>query len=266
MQTDSIRELVGWAFAYLALAGFGVCAAVLIVQKAVPFLGRLWRQWLHLDGCGRVIVLLAVIGATMYGGSKGFWGRVPHDGGDDILTVTGIYTGVSNVVDTTQSPPVTNHVPMVRVEWLGNGGTADTPVSIRASETNEWTEIVKLDPVVSIEGITNTLTFVTETNYTGVAFWWFGVDRPAIVVTEEGIEIKQFLVTTRTVHLAWVCGEREATHYVIRRRLQGQTEWEDVANVPAHYGVVNEWTGELFTVDKTYDWCIQTTIQEGGEQ
>lgn len=263
MQTDSVRELVGWVFAYLALAGLAVCFAVLILNAVAPVLSKVWSRWLHLDGCGKLIVLFGVVCATMYGGSKGFWGKVPHGGGDDILTVTGIYTAVSNVVDETQSPPVTNKLPMVKVEWLGNGGTADTPVSIRASETNEWTEIVKLDPVVSIEGITNVLEFVAETNYSHVAYWWFGVDKPAIVVTEEGIEIKEFWVTTRQIHLAWVCGETEATSFVIRRREQGKADWEDVAAVPAHYGVVNSWTGNLFTVDKTYDWSIQTTIQEG---
>lgn len=249
--------------AYLSLAGLAVLVAVVVFRKFAPLWEEIWRKWLHLDGFGRVIVVVGFCLATMYGGSKGFWGRVQHDGGDDILTVTGIYTAVSNVVDTSVTPAVTNHVPMVRVEWLGNGGTAYTPVSIRESETNEWKEIVKLDPVVSIEGVTNVLQFVAETNYANVAYWWFGVDKPAIVVTEEGIEIREFWVTTRKVHLAWVCGETEATSFVIRRREQGNADWEDVAAVPAQYGVVNSWTGHLFTVDKTYDWMIQTTIQEG---
>lgn len=268
MSIDEIHELYSWAVAYAALGGLAVMLAVAAwLSPAGRFvrhaMADCWARFRGLGAFGQLVVALCFVGAWQYGSTKGFWGRVQHDGGDDILTVTGIYTAVSNVVDETVSPPLTNQVPMVRVEWLGNGGTEETPVSIRASETNEWTELVKLDPVVTQEGITNVLTFVAETNYSHVAFWWFGTDLPAIIVTEEGIEIRVFQVTAKEVHFEWVCGETEATEYVIYKKTKDDADWVIVARVPAVVGGVNRWTGQMFTVDRDTDWKIVTEITEG---
>lgn len=268
MQIDSTMEVVRWAFAYLALGGLAACvAALLIVSPQAKMcwgeIGRAWNRFRRLGVFGQIVVAVGLAVCWQRGAAK--WTPVAHGGGDDILTVMGIYTDCTNVVDETVSPPVTNKVPVVRVEWLGNGGSADTPVSVRAAETNEWTEVAKIDPAITQDGITNILTFATSTNYAGVAYWWFGVDKPAIVVTEEGIEIRAFRVTTKSVYIAWVCGEQEATSYFIRRREQGKADWEIVEEVPARFGIVNEWTGRMFTVDKTYDWSIVTVIEEGEE-
>ena len=260
-----------WQGAVAWLAGLGAVALCAVTLWLSP-LGRVareawakaWARYRQLGAVSQIVLAVCFIGISHYGATKGFWGRVPHDGGDTSLTVTGIYTGVTNIVDATVSPPLTNQLHLVRVEWLGNGGTADTPVSIRASETNEWTELTKIDPVVSIEGLTNVLVFVAETNYAHFAYWWFGTDRPAIIVIEEGIEIRAFTVTAHEVYLEWVCGETEATEYVIYKKTREDADWVVVAHVPAVVGGINRWTGRMFTVDRDTDWKIVTEITEGG--
>lgn len=271
MSATELHECFQWVCAYLG--GFGALVAFVAALWMSPF-GRHCRETLaglvqhfRRQGVfGKMVVAFFVAGMVQYGATKGFWTRVAHDGGDDILTVTGIYTAVSNVVDETVSPPVTNKVPMVRVEWLGNGGTVDTPVSIRQSETNHWAEVEKIDPVITQEGITNVLQFATSTNLAGTAYWWFGTDLPAIIVTEEGIEIKEFEQTTKFVRFRFACGEQEATEFFIRRRKVGAADWEIIGSVPAHYGYDIEFKREMFTVDTDYDWSIVTTIEEGGDQ
>lgn len=266
MQIEAIYGICQSALVGICLAGIAACVAVPLVPKVGAVLEKAWRDYLHLDGFGKVVVLCGVCLSVLFGGSKGFWGKVAHGGGDAEFQVVGIYTAVSNVVDDTVSPPVTNHVPMVRIEWLGDGATADTPVGIRATEQEEWQDVEKIDPVVTVESITNVLEFATATNLSNFAYWWFGEDRPAIIVIEEGIEIREVEITTKRVRFAWVCGETEAEEFVIRRRKVGTSDWVEVGRVPAIYGKVNKWEAEMFTVDTDYDWQIMTTIEEGGTE
>lgn len=267
MRIDEAYRVFQWAMAYAALGGLAIIALYAFAKAVAPHIHDLWHRWFP-DGFGRVMMIGGVALATLYGGSKGFWNPVASSGGDDLLTVTGIYTAVSNVVDDTVSPPVTNHIPMVRVEWLGNGGTAETPVSVRASETNEWAEVEKIDPVVNVEGITNILTFAVSTNFSTIAYsyWWFGVDKPAVIVTEEGIEIRAFVVTANSVHIEWACNETEMTHYTIQNKPTTSAQWRTVATVPAEIGKVNRWTKQMFTVDRDMDWRIITEISGGADE
>lgn len=269
METDIYKLYELWQWAVAWVAGIGAVASLAVALWLSPLgveareaLSRAWTRYRQLGALSQIVLAMFIVLVAHYGATKGFWGRVQHDGGDDILTVTGIYTGVTNVVDETVSPPTTNQLNLVRVEWLGNGGTAYTPVSIRASQTNEWGEIVKIDPVVSVEGITNVLVFVAETNYSHVAYWWFGEDRPAIVITEEGIEICEKNIGTKEVYFKFVCGEREATEFVLWRKRLTDADWTETARIPAEYGKVQEFRVRLFTVDETHDWKITTEISE----
>ena len=267
MRIEEVYELYQFAVAYVALFGAVSMFAVALWLSPLGVVFRrrleeLWTGFRRLGSFGQIVVVMCLIGVCQYGSTKGFWSNVKNSGGDDILTVTGIYTGVSNVVDDTVSPPVTNQVPMVRVEWLGNGGTSDTPVSVRASQTNEWSSVQKIDPVISIEGITNVLQFATTTNLANVAYWWFGHDLPAVVITEEGIEIREKMIGTKEVYFKFVCGEREATEFILWRKKLTDRDWTETARMPAEYGKVQEFRVSLFTVDVTHDWKITTEIRE----
>lgn len=267
-----IKELYGlWQYTLQVLCLCGLAALVAYAIWNSPLgrdcrkgLAKCWDGYRRLGAFGKLVVSICFIGLYQYGSTKGFWLPVKNGGGDAQLTVCGIYTATTNNVVEVGGQPVTNQLPLVRVEFFGNGGTAETPVSIRASETNEWQEVAKLEPIkLYQDGVTNILEFVAETNYSNFAWWWFGTDLPAIVVTEEGIEIREFVVTTRLVRFAWVCGETEAEYFYIQRKVQGAADWVTVKTVPAKYGVVNTAVVDGFTVDKTYDWRIITEIAEG---
>lgn len=271
MQINELYALWQHAVLWLCFAGLVGLAAWTLWQCplgrcAREALSEAWAQYRKLGAFGQALIAVFFCGLAHYGATKGFWQPVQHGGGDDQLTVCGIYTATSNDVVEVAGQTVTNQLPLVRVEFFGAGGTVDTPVSVRPSETNQWTQVAKLEPIkLYQDGVTNILEFVTETDYSTIAYWWFGNDLPAIVVTEEGIEIRQFVVTTKQVYFAWMCGEREAEHFYIQRKETTSKDWVTVATVPARYGVVNEATIDCFTVDKTYDWRIMTEIAEGGE-
>lgn len=270
MRINELYELWQYGVAVFALCGVAVMTLYALWhspfgQQCREALASGWEHYRRLGAFGQLVVAVFFAGVAHYGATKGFWEQVRHGGGDDQLTVYGIYTATSNDVVEVEGQPVTNQLPLVRVEFFGNGGTAETPVSIRASETNEWQEVAKLEPIkLYQDGVTNILEFVAETNYSHFAWWWFGTDLPAIVVTEEGIEIREFVVTTKQVRFAWVCGEREAEWFYIQRKEQGSRgDWVTVKSVEAVYGAVNKAVIDCFTVDKTYDWRIITEIAEG---
>lgn len=268
MQIEEIREVVQWSFAYLALAGLAASLFVLFWTSPAGawfrrLLDCLWCKYRKTGAFGQILLAVFFIGVAQYGSTKGFWRRVQSGGGDQQLDVAGIYIAVSNIVEEVEGVPVTNRVPFCRIEYFGEA-TEETPVSVRPAETNEWTEVVKYDPVITQEAETNVLTFAFDTNLVSYAYWWFGVERPAIIVTEEGIELRSVSIGTREVSFSWVCGEAEATEFYIRKRRAGSSEWETVGEVQATHGV-ESWTGRLFTVDADCEWQIVTEIQEGGE-
>lgn len=249
---------------YVALGGLALMLGWLLWLGIRDQIKAFWRG---LERIGKLIVCVGIAVFALYGGSKGFWNRVKSGGGDEPFQVTGIYTAVSNEVDETVSPPITNRINLVRIEWLGTGATEDTPVSIRESETNEWVEVGKLEPVErTMEHGTNVLQFVTVRDFGKVAYWWFGTDRPAIIITEEGIEIRAVVITTREVHFEFICGEAAATEFEICRKELNTQDWEVVGTVHGRYGEILSWTGRMFTVDRTYDWIIRSTISEGGDE
>lgn len=247
---------------FVCLLGLAAIAVCLFWHYVGPIIDAVWRDFLHLDGLGKGVALVMVVTATMYGGSKGFWGNVQHGGGDTDYAVCGIYCATSNIVETVGGVEVTNHVPYVKIEWTGSGADETTPVSIRETEADEWAELAKVNPELTVENGTNTLIFATAEDKSRTAYWWFGTDLPAIVITEEGIVIRSYSITSKRVSFSWVCGEEGAENFYIRRREVGKTDWELVGTVPAQYGVVNSWSGSMFTVNKSYDWQIMTEIAE----
>lgn len=257
-----VVKVYQYALMIVCLCGLGAIGIVSFLHFFGGTIERVWKQYLHLDGFGKAITMVCVVGLTMYGGSKGFWGKVAHGGGDAEFEVCGIYCAMSNIVETVDGEEVETQVPYVRIEWLGDGADENTPVSIRETEADEWAELVKLNPELTVENGTNALVFATAEDKSRTAYWWFGVDLPAIIVTEEGIVIKSYSITSKRVSFSWLYGEETATEFYIRRREVGTTEWELVDTVPAQYGVVNTWTGEMFTVNKSYDWQIMTEIAE----
>ena len=299
MQINEVYEVYQYGIAYIAL-----CCILVLTACSVwvsPFgklcrdvLSSIWSSFRKTGVFGKVLLSVFVIGMAQYGATKGgFWRKVTSGGGDEPLLVSGIYTAVSNdvqviveptyeqqeVVDgegnvttntvmTDSGEAVTNEIHLVRVEWFGEGGSEETPVSIRAAETNEWAEIEKISPRVFMDDVTNVLEFVSTGNFDTFAYWWFGVDLPAIIVTTEGIEIRDFIVTSENVTISFISDEKNATEFVIRRRLVGVSgaDWEEVGIATAKYGKVITWSGEMFTVDKTYDWQVITVIEEGANE
>lgn len=274
MQINELYEVYQYGVAYLALCCLLVLTVYSLWESPLGRVGRdaisqIWSAFRRTGAVGKVLLSVFVIGMAQYGATKGgFWRKVMSGGGDEPLLVSGIYTAVSNDVVEVEGVSVTNKIPLVRVEWFGDGGSEETPVSIRAAETNAWTQLEKISPRVFMDDVTNVLEFVSTDNFDNFAYWWFGEDLPAIVITTEGIEIRDFIVTSEDVTITFICDERNATEFVIRRRLVGVSgaDWEEVGTVPAQYGRILSWSGEMFTVDRTYDWQVITVIEEGGNE
>jgi len=246
---------------YACIAGLVAMLAALVVMKAVPFFDTLWHDYLHLDGVGRVVVGVCVTMAAMYGGSKGgFWGRVSSDGADTGIGLVGVFTAVSNDVQTVGGVVTTNQIPMVAVMWTNGTVTASTDVSFRFSNTNQWSSVVKTSPRIYADGTTNILEFVTSENFSSYKYWWVGSDKPAVVIISSEITINTFSEDSHGVSITWSCTDARATEFVVwTKKLTDQT-WTQRA-------VVNGYSVRLtgFFVGEDMDYKITSTFLEDGE-
>lgn len=67
---DSVVELFINCLTQLCIAGFCLTMGILLFCKFAPLWSVLWKKWLHLDGFGKALSVLAVVFFTLYGGSK----------------------------------------------------------------------------------------------------------------------------------------------------------------------------------------------------
>lgn len=241
----------------VALVAMGVVAAFAVFA---PFWSELWERWLRLDGWGRSVATLGLICAVMYGGSKGFWTPVRDGGADTGIGLVGIYTGVSNDVVEVAGEVTTNRIPMVAVMWTNGTVTASTKVSYRASNTNDWTEVVKNSPEITAEGTTNILQFITSEDLSGYPMWWAGDDLPATIITSSSIDVTAYVETADYIRIEWTCSQPLATEFSVYYKKTTDAEWRLVTTTS------NKWIQVSgFYVGDNGDWKIASTYLEDGE-
>lgn len=143
----------------------------------------------------------------------------------------------------------------VTVGFTGTAVTVSTPVSVRNWETNPWTELTKINPTVTTDFPTNTLSFSCSGNETGRNHWWVGVDTPAVIIETTGITIVQFEARSHYVLVSWICDDPRATEFEIQYRERGETSWHTIGVTSEtqyiHYG---------FTLDRNSQWRVLSTI------
>jgi len=242
------------------------CAALVAIGVALafaafaPLWSELWKKWLRLDGFGKYVAVIGLALATLHGGSKGFWYPVRNGGADEGIGLVGIYTAVSNQVVEVSGEVVTNRIPMVAVMWTNGTVTASTPVSYRASETNDWTEVEKNSPEITTMGITNILQFVVSEDLSSYAMWWAGKDLPATIITSSSIDITAYVETAEYIRIEWTCSQPLATEFSVFNKRREESEWRLVGTTG------NKWiqvSGFLIGADS--DWKITSTYLEDGE-
>lgn len=244
-----------------------VCAAALVCvgvaalfAALAPILNTVWSKWLRLDGWGRSVCTAGFAFAVLYGGSKGFWTPVRDGGADEGIGLVGIYTGVSNDVVEVAGVVTTNHIPMVAVMWTNGTVTAATPVSYRASNTNDWTAAVKTNPEIVTEGTTNILQFVVSEDLSGYPMWWAGDDLPATIITSVSIDITAYVETADYIRIEWACQQPLATEFNVYYKKTTDSDWSLVTTTS------NKWIQVGgFYVGANGDWKITSSYLEDGE-
>lgn len=112
----------------VCFAALGICLFTLAMLKAIPEITCAIRRFMGMDRFGRVLCLFCIVGAVMYGGSKG---TVGYDGGIK--------------ADPSNQNVVTND--LVQVYWVKETSAIlpnDAPVYIDyrlTGTTNEWINI-----------------------------------------------------------------------------------------------------------------------------
>lgn len=244
-----------------------VCAVALVAMGAAalfaafaPVWGEVWEKWLRLDGWGRSVVTAGLICAVMYGGSKNLWTPVRDGGADEGIGLVGIYTGFSNDVVEVAGEVTTNRIPMVAVAWTNGTVTASTKVSYRASNTNDWAEVVKTNPEIITEGTTNILQFITSEDLSGFPMWWAGDDLPATIITTASIDITAYVETADYIRIEWSCTQPLATEFSVYYKKTTDADWTLVATTSDRWVQVSG-----FFVGRDGDWKITSTYLEDGE-
>ncbi len=234
--------------------GLAVSAICLLLLVVVVFaVASAWpaiRESLkRLAPGARRMFLFAAAAATLWGGAKFY--PVRNAGADATIALCGIE----------YESDTTNDVTTIRVLFTGNGVNVNTPVSYRNAETEQWTEVVKINPAITVDGgITNALTF-TAAGLLGLKYyWWVGTETPAVIIETTGITITSFVATANYVSIAWECDDPRATVYAVQRRRRGAVEWETVNITTSHASI---YTG--FTVGETWEWRIYSVYADEEE-
>ena len=248
METNA--NIIGTVLMYLCLCGLILCGvAIFFATVGGPVLDAL-RRWLHLDGFGRVCVAVFVCGVSYMGMTK--HGTVQHPGADDGITLAEI--GIEYSTNTLQTA--------VEVKYTAGPVTTSTPVSVRMSSTNEWTELEKINPTITTDLATNVLAFAVSGDVTKYPYWWVGSNPPAIIIETTGIKLLSCEATSKTVLLTWTCDDAKATTFSVQRRTQGG-DWETVGTVEK--ADLMSFTYQGFTIDVTRDWRIRTEYTEANQ-
>lgn len=197
---------------------------------------------------GALLCVLAA-GVTLYGGGK----SVYNAGADAGISLVGVFVEYDG----------TNDVTAVEVQFTGNDVGVRTPVSVRNSDRDPWSALVKLDPLVTTDLATNLLMFTVAGNATTNRYWWVGSDTPAVIVEMTGVTVTNFVASSKFVSILWTCDDPKATVFEIQRRCNGGSQWTTVGTTE-ELGFV--YSG--FTVGETWQWRVSATyadVTEGDE-
>lgn len=259
MHSDIHAAFQNFLLVFCLVGLFAICA-VAFFAKVAPLWAIVWRKFLRLDGFGKVVCVVGFTMAALYGGSKGFWRPVQNGGADSVYNLVGIYTAVSNDVQVVGGQTVTNEIPMAAVMTLNGPVPESIEISVRESETNQWTVIEKVAPYFETEGTTNIFAFTTTEDYSGYRYWWAGTDKPAVVITSSGIEITGYRATSKAVWFSWKCEQPLAKVFQVQCKGERDRDWTTVATVEGY-----EATIDGFWIGQTHDWRIVSEYLEDGE-
>lgn len=195
------------------------------------------------------VVLSALVAvAVVYGGSK----PVYNAGADTGIALVGVFT---------EYDP-TNDVTAVEVKFTGSNVGVLTPVSVRNSDREQWSALVKNNPAVTVDLPTNILSFAVSGNASTNRYWWVGSDTPAVIVETVGVTVTNFVASSKFVSILWTCDDPKATVFEVQRRRNAGSQWTTVGTT-TEFGFV--YSG--FTVGETWHWRVSSTYAdtEGGE-
>ena len=238
---------------YVCLAALAAVFAVACFSYADKFAGKVFGSFKRLGSINSIIICLFVIPAIIYGGSK----RKPvqHPGGDEDLRVVGIYASATN--DVTEAG-VTNTWTEIDVDFIGTGVTIDTKVHVRMSETNEWTELTKIEPTILVDLQTNNLHFCANGDLTKYPWWWVGDDTPGIHVETVGITIVSFIASSHSVAIEWTCEDPKATEFEVQVMDGASKNWVTLLKTQDRSVAI-----QGFFIDRTTRWRIISTYTKG---
>jgi len=260
MCSESIYSLWQQALLTSCLVGLAAIGFVAAFRQFAPLWDELWGRWLRLDGFGKAVVVCAIVGVTLYGGSKNLaWQRVPNDGADAGIGLVGVFTQPSNDVQTVGGVTTTNALQLLAVMWTTGTVTPSTPVSYRQSNTNDWSTLVPLSYTTYTDGTTNILQYVLSEKLS-YPYWWVGEDKPAVIVTSSEIKITAYRETSTYVRIEWTCDQPLATTFDIKCKKLTDANWTTVTTTSNQYIQLSG-----FYVDKNLEWKITSTYLEDGE-
>ena len=224
----------------------GLLIAACVGLTLAPFIREQWAKAKKMKPLGKAVGLLAVVVAIAYGGAKPP-SPVLHNAGAD--------EGI-NLVSVMSLYDASNNVTKVEVQFIGSNVGIETPISVRNDETENWLELVKINPTVTSDLPTNILRFTVSGNVDGYRFWWVGVNTPAVIVESEGIEITCFAASSHSVQIDWTCEDPNAAEFEVQRRHNAEEEWQTVCVTTDHAFIF-----EGFTVGETWEWRVITTYE-----
>lgn len=247
MHHDLLQSIIGGLIVSLMFL-LAVCAIAITLLQVGPEVRRGVSSFLRKLGAGgKALAVVFSMAAVIYGSTK-FTPQAGNAGSDEGMDVVAVIASYDS----------TNDVTGISVLFTGTGITALTPVSVRNSQQDQWRELEKTDPAITVDSVTNTMSFTVSGNAETNRFWWVGVDTPAVIVETTGITITYFLATSHSVQISWTCDDPHATEFAIQRRRKRTTTWETVG-VTSSLAYI--YVG--FTVGETWEWRVMSTYTEG---
>ena len=236
----------------MTLACLGVGSAL---YRFRGVFGEVCHRWWRLDAFGKWGAVAAVSMMVMYGGAK--HGTAEHAGADDGIALAYIGLDVTNVVE---SASVTNTFTEVDVAWTNGTVTAETPVHVRMSNTNEWRTLTKIGASTFTDSPTNHLYFTCTGDVTKYPYWWVGSNPPAVIIEVVGITLTKFVMSSHAVLIAWTCDDARAVEFVIECCDESGGEWTEVARTSE-----KEISIGGFFIDRTTRWRVYSVLTGEGD-
>lgn len=238
---------------YACLSVLAVIAVIALAVLADKCVRRIFGSFRNIGFLSSVAVCLFTIPMIIYGGSKRR--PVQHPGGDEDLRVVGIYASATNEVT---AAGATNTWTEIDVDFIGTGVTIATPVHVRMSETNEWTELTKIEPTILVDLQTNNLHFCANGDLTKYPWWWVGEDTPAIRVETVGITLVSFVASSHSVAIEWTCDDQKATEFEVQIMDGASRNWVTILKTSDRAVAI-----QGFFIDRTTRWRITSTYTKG---